>query len=69
MTESGDDENRKLGGRAKTGPLRKPRPGLPAPDRIVSKKTFTSPKGRRYRILRTTEMDAYDKRTEPGEKE
>jgi hypothetical protein len=39
---------------------RKARPGLPDPSSIVSVKTFTSPKGRRYRIIETDEPDAYD---------
>jgi hypothetical protein len=40
---------------------RKPRPGLPNEESVVSEKTFTSPKGKRYRIIKTTEKDAYDK--------
>jgi hypothetical protein len=35
-------------------------PGLPDPESIVSERIFISPKGRRYRILRTTEKDPYD---------
>ncbi|HVR96115.1 MAG TPA: hypothetical protein VMW27_05845 [Thermoanaerobaculia bacterium] len=47
------------------GPPEAPsRPGLPAPESVVSEKTFTSPKGKRYRILRTDETDPYDKPTE-----
>jgi len=47
------------------GPLKtRSRPGLPAPESVVSEKTFTSPKGKRYRILRTDETDPYDKPTE-----
>jgi hypothetical protein len=38
----------------------KSRPGLPDASSIVSVKTFTSPKGRRYRIIETDEQDAYD---------
>lgn len=37
-----------------------PRAGLPDPDSVVSEEEFTSPTGRRYRILHTTERDAYD---------
>jgi hypothetical protein len=54
-------------GRAARPPQRGPRdasgkarPGLPAPSSIVSVKTFTSPKGRRYRIIETDEADGYD---------
>ena len=36
------------------------RPGLPDPETVISVTEFTSPKGRRYRILRTTEKDEYD---------
>lgn len=35
-------------------------PGLPDEDTIVEEKSFTSPKGRHYRILRTTQTDPYD---------
>jgi len=38
----------------------KARPGLPDPSSIVSVKTFTSPKGKRYRIIETDERDGYD---------
>jgi hypothetical protein len=42
------------------------RPGLPEEATVVSEETVTSPKGRKYRILRTTQMDPYD---EPQEEE
>ena len=52
---------------AGTGPLpesaageRGARPGLPDPGSVVSVTEFTSRKGHRYRVLRTTEEDAYD---------
>lgn len=35
-------------------------PGLPDPKTVVSERTFVSPKGRRFRIIRTTEKDPYD---------
>jgi hypothetical protein len=35
-------------------------PWLPKKESIISEKMFTSPKGRRYRVLTTTETDAYD---------
>ena len=38
----------------------KRRVGLPDPASVLSEKIFTSPTGRSYRILRTTERDAYD---------
>jgi hypothetical protein len=37
-----------------------PNPGLPDPESVVSERVFVSPKGRRYRVLRTTEKDPYD---------
>jgi hypothetical protein len=46
-------------GRAKKD-TRKSRPGLPDPASVVAVKTFTSPKGRQYRIIETDETDAYD---------
>jgi hypothetical protein len=41
-------------------PAKTPNPGLPDKDTVISERTFTSPKGRRYRIIRTTEKDPYD---------
>jgi hypothetical protein len=35
-------------------------PGMPDPASIVEERTFVSPKGRRYTILRTDQMDPYD---------
>jgi hypothetical protein len=37
-----------------------PNPGLPDPKTVISERTLVSPKGARYRILRTTEKDPYD---------
>jgi hypothetical protein len=42
------------------------RPGLPDKESVVSEKTLVSPKGRRYRILKTNERDAYDPPVEPA---
>jgi hypothetical protein len=39
---------------------RKPRPGLPDKASVVSEEAFVSPKGTRYRILKTSETDPYD---------
>jgi hypothetical protein len=39
----------------------KPRPGLPDPGSVLSEATFVSPKGKRYRVLKTTEEDPYDR--------
>lgn len=46
-------------------PGRKPaalprRPGLPDPATVVGERVLVSPKGRRYRILETTERDPGD---------
>jgi hypothetical protein len=55
-----DDTNR--GGKGQKKPRGKParNPGLPDKETVVSERTFTSPKGKRYRIIRTTEKDPYD---------
>ena len=45
------------------------RPGLPDPSSVVAETVFVSPKGRRYRILRTDEKDAYDPPERPETKE
>jgi hypothetical protein len=37
------------------------RAGMPAHDSIIAEVTFTSPKGKTYRIIKTKEKDAYDK--------
>jgi hypothetical protein len=37
-----------------------PRPGMPAPESILSEKQFTSRSGKTYRILRTNESDSTD---------
>ena len=36
------------------------RPGLPDPTTVVAEESFTSPKGRRYRIFKTRQTDPYD---------
>jgi hypothetical protein len=33
---------------------------LPDKDTVISEREFTSPKGKRYRIIKTTERDPYD---------
>jgi len=38
----------------------KGRPGMPKKASVLSEKEFKSPKGKRYRIIRTDEMDPYD---------
>jgi hypothetical protein len=48
------------GKRPRDGNREKRRPGLPDPAAIVEVNRFTSPKGKRYRIIRTTEKDPYD---------
>jgi hypothetical protein len=40
---------------------KKERPGLPNASSVVEEGTLTSPMGRRYRVIRTTEKDPYDK--------
>ena len=36
------------------------RPGMPALDRVKEVADFVSPQGDKYKILKTTETDAYD---------
>jgi hypothetical protein len=44
-----------------------PRPGLPAPETVLSETTLTSPTGRKYRVLRTNQKDEYEQTPpEPG---
>jgi hypothetical protein len=45
---------------AKPAPRRRAA-GLPDEASVIAEKPFVSPKGRAYRIIRTTETDAYDK--------
>jgi hypothetical protein len=42
-----------------------PRAGLPDPNSVISEEEFTSPMGGHYRVLHTTEMDAYDESVPP----
>jgi hypothetical protein len=44
------------------------RTGMPAPDSVISETTFVSPKGNVYRILKTNEVDDYDKPLQPQKK-
>lgn len=41
------------------------RRGMPTPDSVQAVVPFTSPTGRTYRILKTTEHDAYDELRKP----
>jgi hypothetical protein len=41
------------------------RPGPSPPESIVSETEFTSPKGAKYRIIKTRETDPYDKPEKP----
>ena len=36
------------------------RTGMPSKDSVIGETSFESPKGTKYRILRTTEIDTYD---------
>lgn len=70
IVASGKDDrggSRKSEGGASPPP--KGPPGLPDPGLIVAKRTFVSPKGTRYEVLRTNEKDAYeDDQPPPGKK-
>jgi hypothetical protein len=41
------------------------RPGLPAKDSIVGVESFVSPQNDEYKIIHTTETDAYDEPPKP----
>lgn len=43
----------------------KPPEGEPHPDHVVEVRKFVSPKGRKYIIRKTTEVDATDKAAKP----
>jgi hypothetical protein len=43
-----------------------PNPGLPDPNTVVSERILVSPKGRRYRVITTTERDPYDPHDKNG---
>ncbi len=43
-----------------------PRPGLPPQSSVLSELSIDSPKGNRYRILRTSEVDATDEDERPS---
>jgi len=47
---------------------RKRRAGLPDEASVVAETEFTSPKGTRYRILKTNEKDPYDNGEPPKSK-
>lgn len=49
---------------AKQSKTRRPRKGLPAAESVVEEKVFLSATGKPYRILRTTEVDEYEERSE-----
>lgn len=39
--------------------------GLPEPANVIAERELRSPKGKRYKIIRTRERDAYDKPDDP----
>ena len=55
-----ESRNTRKGGAEGGGTARPTNPGLPDPKTVVSERTVISPKGGRYRIIRTNEKDAYD---------
>jgi hypothetical protein len=52
---------------AKKSPKETEAPWLPDKDSILEVETFTSPKGKRYRVLKTDLTDPYDMVDEPNE--
>ena len=53
---------------AKPADESKGRPGMPDETSVLSEKTFTSPKGKKYRIIETDETDPYDDAPPPPKK-
>jgi hypothetical protein len=52
------EEEKKRRGKPKLAS--EPNPGLPDTATVIAEREFTSPKGKRYRIIRTTQRDPYD---------
>jgi hypothetical protein len=48
------------GGRKGRGSTKLRRPGLPDSDKVVAESELLSPRGLRYRVLRTCERDGYE---------
>jgi hypothetical protein len=65
MAKKDDPEKKKPG--QKPAPV--PNPGLPDKERVISERTLVSPKGKRYRIIRTSERDPYDPSDEADKKD
>jgi len=59
---------RKSATRSAADKLDQLRPGMPAKDSIRKVVDFVSPQNARYKILKTTEMDAYDPVPKPKKK-
>jgi len=71
MPKSKKKRNRKTATNPAVMALDQLRPGMPAKDSIKKVVDFVSPQNDEYKILRTTEMDAYDpvpKSKKPGRK-
>ena len=58
MAKAGRSKTRQAG---RGGRASNKRPGLPDPRSILEVTTFTSPAGKTYRVLHTSERDPYDK--------
>ena len=56
----GGKKSREVSRGAKPEDTPKARPGLPAESSVLSEKTFVSPGNKSYRIITTSERDAYD---------
>jgi hypothetical protein len=60
MYKRGEQKRRNSPGRKRTTKPRRARSEIPSKTTIVSTETFMSPKGRRYTILETNQIDPYD---------
>jgi hypothetical protein len=67
-TPRGKAPRRKTPRAGKTAKPSRGRAEVPDPATVIATKTFTSPKGKRYTILETTQMDPYDRAPNSGKR-
>ncbi|MGC2774653.1 MAG: hypothetical protein WA418_03345 [Bradyrhizobium sp.] len=61
------DTRRTAARRSRSEATRKTKAWLPDASSVVGEKALISPKGRKYRVLTTTELDPYDRPEKDGE--
>jgi len=65
VPKSKKKKTRRTAGKSAVDALDQLRPGMPAKDSIRKVVDFVSPQKVQYKILKTTEMDAYDPAAKP----